>query len=348
MKRGFLKNKSLAASNSSGSSARSSSSAAPASGAPPTRPSSRPNAPPTRVPIPPSLVQEAQDKVSPAKIEMLPRDANGAYVNPQPANGVDYNSHDAGTASELLKIAGIDPSMLQGGAADAINIRNVRIVTIPAQRPFLAAVSPRVANMIENSPRLCARYTTPDPARYRIDESRVHGKGVFATEAIERGGLVLREPPMVVTSQMMTNAPGGETMIQQGEIFAEMVYQALPEEDKEEYMSFVNCKPAKTHGVKRGIMDTNSSGIASGGVFKGPYGAVTRDISRLNHSCEPNAYTDWDVDTMTFGLYAERPIKKGEEIFIAYVEPSHPKQHRQYALWGMYSFNCRCTKCSRE
>ncbi|KAL1693873.1 hypothetical protein GGG16DRAFT_122981 [Schizophyllum commune] len=348
MKRGFLKNKSLAASNSSGSSAFSSSSAAPASGAPPTRPASRPNAPLSRVPIPPSLVQETQDKVSPVKIEVLQRDANGAYVNPQPANGVDYNSLDAGSASELLKLAGLDSSMLESGAADAINISNVRIVTIPAQRPFLAAVSPRIANKIENSPRLCVRYTTPEPPRYRVCESRVHGKGVFATEAIERGGLVLRESPMVVTSQMMTSAPGGGNMIQQGEIFAEMVYQALPEEDKKEFMSFVNCKPEKTHGVKRGIIDTNSSGIASGGIFKGPYGAITRDISRLNHSCEPNACALWDVDTMTFGLYAERPIKKGEEIFIAYVEPSQPKQQRQYALWGMYSFICQCTKCSRE
>ena len=51
---------------------------------------------------------------------------------------------------------------------------------------------------------------------------------------------------------------------------------------------------------------------------------------------------------MTFALYAERPIRKGEEIFIAYVNHFQPKQQRQYALWGMYTFRCQCTKCSRE
>ncbi|KAL1723611.1 hypothetical protein EV715DRAFT_190878 [Schizophyllum commune] len=353
MKRGFLKNKSLGAIGSSKSSAFSSSSAAPTSGAPPKTgsgsQSSSKQGSTSRVPAPPTLMQDTQDKfANKAKIELLSRDANGAYTQLQPS-GIDLNSLDPGTAAELAKLVGMDPAMLTAGAEDAINVDTVRFITVPAQRPFIAAVSPRVAEQIESSRRLCAQYQPLHPPRYRVGDSPVHGKGLFATEAIGGGEPVLREPPMAVVSQMMMGGSVDRgTMLNAGEKFAEMLYQALPEEDKKEFMSFANCKPRTTHGVKRGIIDTNTSALSQGGIFKGPYGAVTRDISRLNHSCESNAYTDWDVDTMTFALYAERPIRKGEEIFIAYVNPFQPKQQRQYALWGMYTFRCQCTKCSRE
>ena len=66
-------------------------------------------------------------------------------------------------------------------------------------------------------------------------------------------------------------------------------------------------------------------------------------LARINHSCDFNAYLL--LDGSKVDLRSSRPIDRGEEIFIAYIDPTHPFHRRQHELNSRWFFTCRCTKC---
>lgn len=64
----------------------------------------------------------------------------------------------------------------------------------------------------------------------------------------------------------------------------------------------------------------------------------------LNHSCLPNA--NWSVDGEgRLCVRAVRPIEAGEEVTVAYVDPTLPYHARQQALQDHFFFACRCLQC---
>ena len=74
-----------------------------------------------------------------------------------------------------------------------------------------------------------------------------------------------------------------------------------------------------------------------------------------SHSCEPNAHISGMVNAAgndeRAGMMisqADRPIKKGEEIFIAYRNfAGQNRAFRQEILQVWLPEGCRCTKCER-
>ncbi|CAH1423548.1 unnamed protein product [Lactuca virosa] len=71
--------------------------------------------------------------------------------------------------------------------------------------------------------------------------------------------------------------------------------------------------------------------------------------SCMNHSCCPTAKAfkrDEDRDGQAT-ILASRPIKKGEEITISYIDEELPFEERQ-ALLADYGFRCKCLKCIQE
>ncbi|GLT87060.1 hypothetical protein SLE2022_051620 [Rubroshorea leprosula] len=71
--------------------------------------------------------------------------------------------------------------------------------------------------------------------------------------------------------------------------------------------------------------------------------------SCMNHSCCPNAKAfkrEEDRDGQAT-IIAIRPICKGEEITISYIDEDLPFEERQ-ALLADYGFRCRCAKCLEE
>ncbi|KAL8131245.1 histone-lysine N-methyltransferase ATXR2 [Apium graveolens] len=71
--------------------------------------------------------------------------------------------------------------------------------------------------------------------------------------------------------------------------------------------------------------------------------------SCMNHSCLPNAKAfkrEQDRDGQAT-IIALRPIHKGEEITISYIDEDLPLEERQASL-ADYGFSCRCPKCSEE
>ncbi|CAI7798185.1 unnamed protein product [Closterium sp. NIES-53] len=68
--------------------------------------------------------------------------------------------------------------------------------------------------------------------------------------------------------------------------------------------------------------------------------------SSINHSCCPNAHAfkrDEDMDGRAV-LLASRDMKRGEQVFISYVEESLSIEERKEAL-ADYGFVCRCDLC---
>ncbi|KAJ4345367.1 uncharacterized protein N0V89_011497 [Didymosphaeria variabile] len=66
-------------------------------------------------------------------------------------------------------------------------------------------------------------------------------------------------------------------------------------------------------------------------------------LCHLNHSCDPNTYIVMDGPQMQ--LRALKDIKKDEELFISYIDPTMPYLRRQSKLQQRWFFECRCIKC---
>lgn len=72
-------------------------------------------------------------------------------------------------------------------------------------------------------------------------------------------------------------------------------------------------------------------------------------IALLNHSCEPNValLKPEDCSDDTTAVIAIRPIVKGEELCISYIDETAPLEERRVLLED-YQFDCECPKCVME
>ncbi|KAL1586937.1 hypothetical protein WHR41_04017 [Cladosporium halotolerans] len=68
-------------------------------------------------------------------------------------------------------------------------------------------------------------------------------------------------------------------------------------------------------------------------------------VCSANHSCDPNLIVFFNQPQLL--LRALKPIKKGDELFIKYVDTSNPFSVRQAELNDQYLFSCRCPKCRK-
>lgn len=76
--------------------------------------------------------------------------------------------------------------------------------------------------------------------------------------------------------------------------------------------------------------------------------AVFPRISRLNHSCVPNAQGNFHPGLGKFNVHALKDIGDGEEVSISYLpESGSPREARQEALNG-WGFACACEACDVE
>ncbi|KAH9873928.1 hypothetical protein IAQ61_004555 [Plenodomus lingam] len=68
-------------------------------------------------------------------------------------------------------------------------------------------------------------------------------------------------------------------------------------------------------------------------------------LGHINHSCDPNAYIM--MDGAETSIRTLRPIKKGEEVYISYIDTTNPFSRRQSELKARWFFVCKCTKCQK-
>lgn len=157
------------------------------------------------------------------------------------------------------------------------------------------------------------------------------GKGVVASTDIKPGKLLISEAPLL-TTECITSMETTERDLAEA-------LRALPKESQRAFLSLHNNYPGK---------NPLSNIIRSNGYPLGPgseVGGIFANISRINHSCRPNAVHSWnplmDVET----VYAVRPIKTGEEITLSY-HAGGPSNTRKEILKQGFGFDCTCEICS--
>ncbi|KAB8233323.1 S-adenosylmethionine-dependent methyltransferase [Aspergillus alliaceus] len=76
------------------------------------------------------------------------------------------------------------------------------------------------------------------------------------------------------------------------------------------------------------------------GLYIHPYAAI------LNHNCNYNAVVGFEAEQLY--IKAIRPIQKGEQIFISYIDTTNPVHIRRNQLRERFYFDCECPKCQQD
>ncbi|CAL1698976.1 unnamed protein product [Somion occarium] len=172
----------------------------------------------------------------------------------------------------------------------------------------------------------------PPPKKHEVRPIPGIGYGMFATEDIAVGDLIIRERPLVILTPI---APVVAPRL--------VLVERLTDENREAFFALHNCKGPDLDPVI-GIINTNAVHATLPG-FKGPCAAVCKEISRANHSCSPNALFSWDIASFSESLHAIWPIAKGEQIYVCYGDQYAPRDTRREFLLRRYKFHCKCYSC---
>ena len=94
-----------------------------------------------------------------------------------------------------------------------------------------------------------------------------------------------------------------------------------------------------------GILRTNGIDDDEG------YANLYNNLARMNHSCAPNAVRVQTNESGGVAVVARRPIDKGEEILINYMDGADdgkPVEQRREHLMQQYHFHCNCPLCIQQ
>lgn len=217
---------------------------------------------------------------------------------------------------------------------------------------------------------------------YELSKSPGKGQGLFATEFIQKGTQILQEKPVLTcpaldshlgsknnpifllnfVAQIFNLAP----CLQQGLFSLRGEQVAVPSPSMRYYRAVLD-QFLHADGSKLSLREclrlqdavriffTNAAAMYEGSStwwFWRPKelgDGLFLTFSRMNHSCEPNALWDTDLNGRSgvMSVWAEKDIQPGEEITISYIPltvVNKPREKRRQILrrWG---FDCQCTKC---
>ncbi|TVY68677.1 SET domain-containing protein [Lachnellula suecica] len=172
---------------------------------------------------------------------------------------------------------------------------------------------------------------TPKNILWTIEPIAGKGKGLLAAVDIKPSKLILSEAPLFTTECI--------TSMETTEADLARALRALPKDSQRAFLSLHNNYPGK---------NPLSNIIRSNGYPLGPdsdVGGIFANISRINHSCRPNAVHSWNPLLNQETVYAVRPIKAGEEITLSY-HAGGPSNTRKEILKEGFGFDCTCEICS--
>lgn len=205
------------------------------------------------------------------------------------------------------------------------------------------------------------------PQLYEIKDAPNHGgKGMFATSAISRGQVILEEAPLI-------SVPTGTRLVDDAWWEHE---QKSPKWTRNAIIDLREKAPENLNALR----DLFSGSSAHARQTRKDFDIISHnswnfmpldnnqnrkrkvecivynDISRVNHSCVPNAFIDRQEyprkDKYKHArLIAARSIAQGEQIFIDYIPEEYPAlntEARKIALNEGWEFDCQCPSCSNE
>jgi hypothetical protein len=203
---------------------------------------------------------------------------------------------------------------------------------------------------------------------YEIKSAGLKGLGIFAKVFIPRGTRIFSEQPLLAIRS-------GQSA---GDIYS--ASRSLSLEDKREFLRLsthvtnelkimrwsqaawytlkhtvssifkrrgkngtVSWPNPKEHVTILSIFRNNAFYLGNSSEFQQ---AVFPKISRINHSCVPNAQGNFHDELGKFNIHAMRDIEKNEELTLNYLqELGAARESRQARLLGGYGFECECPAC---
>ncbi|KZP26739.1 hypothetical protein FIBSPDRAFT_731811 [Athelia psychrophila] len=186
---------------------------------------------------------------------------------------------------------------------------------------------------------------------YIISPAAGKGSGMFTSRDIPAAGVILVENPVIVCPAISSNGTQ--------ESFG-LLFDGLHPDVRAKALSLHNSDPLRPYA--EGIVRTNAFGLPLESLDSaGPTDGMTHrgiflDLSRCNHrhertslilqnTCAPNCTHLWDQSTCSGSLIANRPLGKGEEITIDYINITDSRDIRRANLRDMYHFDCECSHC---
>lgn len=168
----------------------------------------------------------------------------------------------------------------------------------------------------------------------RVGECGECGAGVFATASFAPGAEIHREKPLLRTQFDRSDPTSARAKDALGRVSREARDAAMA-------LSDVWTRPK----TLRGVMMTNCLPV---GPPNRQEEALFALVCRVNHSCRPNACYVWREDLQRELLIAIRPVDRGDEVTVCYIDETRDARTRQRLLMERFKFRCRCTLCEEN
>lgn len=165
------------------------------------------------------------------------------------------------------------------------------------------------------------------------------GFGLVATSPIPRGTQIISEAPLFTLNGIFQNTTLAAAAIA-------LKIKALSKEQQRTFLTLHNAYGRDLPPLL-GTFKTNTHPLGVGATECG----IFPTVSRLNHSCIPNANYSWSSTYGRENVYAVRDIAPGEEITVSYLDAASWNSvttDRQHKLYEGFRFDCHCNACGRS
>jgi hypothetical protein len=177
----------------------------------------------------------------------------------------------------------------------------------------------------------------PDRVLFEVRTSEGKGRGLFATQDIARGSLIMLETPVI--SLKRPNGPGKPYLAKQ----VQQAFKKLTPQEKDLFLSLSDRGHQHITDKKLRIYMTNTLGD-----FDPQLSNVCLQLSLINHSCVPNSTWQQRAETRQYMVTAIHPIAKNEEITITYTgyASQYTAAQGQEIFKHYWNFTCDCKACT--
>ena len=237
--------------------------------------------------------------------------------------------------TDLIRVLDIQAFLDSGGCS----VKGKAVLEAIA-RFEAASISSPVNDKSDNSSEALDIFRLGRYAGFAVRDSKIGGKGVFATREFKAGDEILTEEPLLtVEAEYFDDFHGN----------VEVSLQYMSPDDLARFLSLHNQHTSKCCASQ---LPHRASEIYQSNFLKltDKIAGIGFYASRFNHSCAPNACHEFDPDIKKLKMRALSPISEGQEIFISYngEDCTHPapRAERQAELRKRYHFTCACAECT--
>jgi hypothetical protein len=166
-----------------------------------------------------------------------------------------------------------------------------------------------------------------DSSKVEVRASPGKGLGAFSLGPLRRGTRIFSEPRLMYFPT--TTTPTDDEVAK--------AFNKLSNEDKRKFLD-LSTQSGSDNSQFKAIFHNNS--------FQDEIGCeLFADISKINHSCIPNAVTMWNEEIQKETVHLIRNISTGIEIIISYVPIDMTIEERRAMILNSWNFSCDCHAC---